>query len=1617
MDWHFTHDVPYKKRKCFRDPNLSGDSFEDNQRQQTFAQDFQGHQEELFAVLCGVDDIGDDILKEYAENIAQEEVNVYPLTKTKRWLDCSQEAIQRLRVNGKLDIKGKEMKVWICTQSEMDVVVDRRRLVLNGLAGDTPKDMVILYVEAISGFLSDDFNIEYFSDAEMAVVTFQTPIDFRCLFEKRSRKKILNKREIKARLLEVTNCVLVEGVALNLIEDLHLYFENKIRSGGGELSNVIIKEDERNVYLYFKDLAVVEEIVSRQHNLCTTELKVVAYYDEICSALGKQDQLSEDPEPFYIPVDIMVMQYILNSCFALKELTSILEQADASFSHGEGSNGNITFKPILDKGAVNYQSLAKKWQQTTETCFRKFYEQYSKNDLPCAKAAWERVKQEVSMPDHVLVGYDCQQAQIFVTGRNQDVQDVCKQLKPFVKNAEDNLSQESRIISDCISLESPDNYNLMQFLNIEDFCAKLNHLHLQFDEGFSSITVTGMSKDCQIIAEEIHNLLMSISIKHLVISDHVLKMFAVPGVVKTLNTQFQKSSIYAIVELKSGQMNDTFTLISIAGHAEKAESCINETFTEELFCVPKAQRDSTRTKEWTILLTDLEKRRGDECQQIILRTFEDQYGSCTEVVIAGFTPAVKDAYGRMQVFCRDNCTVTKFMVMPKYQLEFLEKHELILHDTKLLGKNITVEYEPVSGFQIVGQSSIVNEIETFICEKGFKLCSNLLRINTPGAAKYLRENEDFAKSKVSKDKGCMVFIEIGAAQYPFLQLKCQEDLPGGHTISIYKGDIFKTPVDVVVNTATEKLQILTDGTFGKTLLEIGGSDIQMECNDLVHESGELKPAEVVMTSPGKLPCQNIAHIICGYLKKNSWNTCIDISKMKLVKEGIQNVLMTAGTIGHRSVAIPGLLFERYRYPLDIYTATLIDAVESFCKEEDNADNSLTDILFIDVDDSVLDALANALLCKVGKIPVTDEPDRVVDLLVQNENAFLHPGCPQTQSSATTVTSPSCITTNEGLNISLVIGSIEEENSDVIINTTSANMKLDSGKVSSAIFRKAGPTLQNLVDNIVQGQSIRSGQIVKTDVTGLNLCCHMVYHTSLGSWDNGKHLHKFMKHSLEMAHRDGVSSISFPALGTGMLSYPPAMVSSFMFSEVINFSQSHQKTMLKDIRFVIFSKDQLVISAFQAELAKHLRVLGSSYSGLNEAACSQAAMIGEFCLPTPQRPSVPRKVPPFKSAYQNEVVIVKVFGKLKNNVDDVSKMMKELVDKECSPKRIQSNYVSSLKDEDINVLEKVESDCDVKITLAFTHIQIEGMSSDVFSAATNVNKVMSELEKKHIEESLFTSFAKWLFDDNGQMKAFHKAEVIQIERAFLREEKQVVIKRPAGNLVINFNKNEATNPQGETIRVRRECIFQEPPDPHALKIDIPLNWARMPKGQEVMRVWLHPQSDEYKNVETRFLKTITAFKVFRIERIQNMSLYHTYQVMKKSIESRNDGQVICEKLLFHGTRSDSIDNINHHGFNRSYAGKNATVLGVGTYFALNAWYSASDTYSKPDANGTKYMFQARVLTGSYCKGDASMKEPPLKSPFSKTVRYDSVVDNCFSPSMFVVFYDNQAYPEYLITFSK
>lgn len=57
---------------------------------------------------------------------------------------------------------------------------------------------------------------------------------------------------------------------------------------------------------------------------------------------------------------------------------------------------------------------------------------------------------------------------------------------------------------------------------------------------------------------------------------------------------------------------------------------------------------------------------------------------------------------------------------------------------------------------------------------------------------------------------------------------------------------------------------------------------------------------------------------------------------------------------------------------------------------------------------------------------------------------------------------------------------------------------------------------------------------------------------------------------------------------------------------------------------------------------------------------------------------------------------------------------------------------------------------------------------------------------------------------------------------------------------------------------------------------------------------------------------------QIERVQNTTLWKSYQLLKQELEAKNQ-HTHNEKLLFHGTGAESIDLINNKGFNRSYAG--------------------------------------------------------------------------------------------------
>jgi poly [ADP-ribose] polymerase 10/14/15 len=71
--------------------------------------------------------------------------------------------------------------------------------------------------------------------------------------------------------------------------------------------------------------------------------------------------------------------------------------------------------------------------------------------------------------------------------------------------------------------------------------------------------------------------------------------------------------------------------------------------------------------------------------------------------------------------------------------------------------------------------------------------------------------------------------------------------------------------------------------------------------------------------------------------------------------------------------------------------------------------------------------------------------------------------------------------------------------------------------------------------------------------------------------------------LQKASQSGFTSVAFPALGAGNLSYPRSVVASAILTTVDDFAQKNPNTSLKDVSIVVFPGDQQSVQVRRAPL--------------------------------------------------------------------------------------------------------------------------------------------------------------------------------------------------------------------------------------------------------------------------------------------------------------------------------------------------------------------------------------------------------------------------------------------------
>ncbi|XP_053574721.1 protein mono-ADP-ribosyltransferase PARP11 [Bombina bombina] len=214
------------------------------------------------------------------------------------------------------------------------------------------------------------------------------------------------------------------------------------------------------------------------------------------------------------------------------------------------------------------------------------------------------------------------------------------------------------------------------------------------------------------------------------------------------------------------------------------------------------------------------------------------------------------------------------------------------------------------------------------------------------------------------------------------------------------------------------------------------------------------------------------------------------------------------------------------------------------------------------------------------------------------------------------------------------------------------------------------------------------------------------------------------------------------------------------------------------------------------------------------------------------------------------------------------------------------------------------------------------------------------------------------------------------------------------------------------------------------IPLPSHWENVNNAEPYQLVPLIKLSNEYTQVADRFGGTMNKDRIKAIVRIQNLDLWEFYCRKKAQLKKKKGIAEINEQMLFHGTSNDFVNAICIHNFDWRINGMHATVYGKGTYFARDALLSSN--YCKNNikhgnilqSHGVeldnsasklrKSLFLARVLVGDYTTGAPHYIRPPSKDG-SLVNLYDSCVDNPFSPQIYVIFDNNQIYPEYIIHF--
>ena len=376
------------------------------------------------------------------------------------------------------------------------------------------------------------------------------------------------------------------------------------------------------------------------------------------------------------------------------------------------------------------------------------------------------------------------------------------------------------------------------------------------------------------------------------------------------------------------------------------------------------------------------------------------------------------------------------------------------------------------------------------------------------------------------------------------------------------------------------------------------------------------------------------------------------------------------------------------------------------------------------------------------------------------------------------------------------GDVTKETTDAIVIISNPELDMKRGGAGAAVLKSGGDSIQKECSRL--GHQ-RPGSVVVTSAG--NLRARFIFHIVPPDPLDTRSIKVSVMKCLEEAEKRRITSISFPAIGTGNLGISAKSCANAMLSVIRDFSYK-QPTSLQLIKMIVF----------QIEMINEVRLAIKEASG--ETITEKPGMIQRFVSTVggflgfrDSDKDAPTEKSPVNE-YNKDIELV-IFAGSRRDVQGAVNEINEAM-KEKSTKQIIENeairYFSKGHFRKINTLEQ-RYDVSVSVEKIVERIVVRGQSDDILYVAGEIHKMLHQLREEEHERKRAEALSKdiqWMYSDGINFIPYESQANAKIELAYHDEKDTVTLTSEEGDdYKVDFTTMQAKDAYGTIIsKVKR-----------------------------------------------------------------------------------------------------------------------------------------------------------------------------------------------------------------------